>query len=307
VLGLDDFGYVPLEGLRGPGGEPVGVTHAVTYQPSLPVAVWLVRRARALAPATGPAVYYVGDGDPARGGRPELPAFELDPDRLGLRALDRAGVPRIALDPGDAERLPTALAAAPLAAFFLHGVYEGARVLPAGILVVPEEPGGAWFAEEVAALPPCPVALIAACGGDRAPLRRGDDGRGHLRSSFFRSGSVCVATATLALEVEATADLVALVNARLAAGDSVAEAFRAARAAARPEERGVHPVHSSLLHVFGAGGVTPLAPRAEWRAASERRRSGWLPWLAGGAIALLGAYVVSRRWWHHRSPHPDRP
>lgn len=294
VAGLDDFGYVPLEALQPAGGEAIGTTHEVTYQPSIPVGVWLARRAAERPPTAGPAVLYVAQGDPALAGRTDLAPVRVDPERLGGAAFARAGVPWRLLGPDDAPELAGALSGARLATFLAHGLYDEERVRPAGLLLAPEEEEGAWFADTLEGLSSPPVTVVAACGTDRAPLRRGDDGRGHLRASFFRVGGDCVATATLALDLEAAVALIGQVNERLAAGDSVAAAFHAARLA--PQPGGVHPVHAHLLHVFGAGDARPVAS-APAKSAVERpadpARTTW-PWALTGAVGLLLALAALR-------------
>lgn len=297
IIGLEDFGYVPFEALTPPGGEPFGRTHEVLYQPSLPVGVWLARRAAASPAAVGPALLYLGEGDPAAGGRPELAPLRVDPARLDGRVFGEEGARWRVAGPGDASGLQAALATSGLAVFVVHGLYDVDRVRPAGLLIEPEQPGGGWFAESLESLSCPPAAVVAACGTNRAPLRRGDDGRGHLRAAFFRAGTGCVAAATLPLELESTLDLLADVNARLAAGDSMAGAFYAARRAAHPEARGVHPAHAYLLHVFGAGDVRPMAP-SEASAQAPPARSWGLSWLllagAGAAAVLFLARAALR-------------
>jgi hypothetical protein len=309
VVGLDDFGYVPFEALS--LEEPLGRTHAVLHEPSLPVGVWLAERGKALELPSGPVVLYLGNGDPSLGGRPELAGFWLEGERLGVEAFQRYGRAYVVIEPAELDELAARLARAPLATFLVHGVYDATRVRPAGILVAPEEPDGAWFAEALEKPPAFPLAVIAACGTDRAPLRRGDDGRAHLRASFFRRGAACVATAALALELEATLDFQTAVHERLAAGDTVAEAFHAARRSARPEAHGVTPVHAHLMHVFGAGDLRlPPAPRsaAEHDAnGNEAAEDGGLRrwWLAGlclGGVGLLAGLVATFRRRHRRNP-----
>ncbi len=313
VVGLDDFGYVPFEALG--VDEPLGRTHAVLHEPSLPVGVWLAERGKARELPSGPVVLYLGNGDPSRGGRPEMAGFRLEGERLGVDAFRKHGRACEVLEPAQLDELAARLARTPLATFLVHGVYDATRVRPSGMLVAPEEPDGAWFAEAIEKLPEFPLAVVAACGTDRAPLRRGDDGRAHLRASFFRRGAACVATAAVALELEATLDFQAAVHERLAAGDSVAEAFLAARRSARPEAHGVTPVHAHLMHVFGAGDLRlPAAPRlAEERAADGNEaaedsglRRWWLAGLCLGGVALLAGLAATFRRRHRRYPSHRR-
>ena len=302
AVGLDDFGYVPLEALRLPGGEPVGRTHEIVYQPSLPVAVWLARASRADGKPTGPVVFYLGSGDPAAGSRPALAPLRLDPSALGLGAFGTAGVAADALGTGELDALPSRLAGAAIGGFVLHGVYDPSRVRPAGLLVAPEEADGVWFAETIEGLSTPAFALVAACGTDRAPLRRGDDGRGHLRAAFFRGGSRCVAAATVTLELRATGELTSIVSERLAAGDSVGQAFLAARRRARPGDHGLPAVHSYLIHVFGYADLRPTRrdPATGPAASGEGARDpfAWTGPALGVALAVLiagGLWIRSRR------------
>ncbi len=307
VVGLEDFGYVPLEALAGPTGEPLGRTHPVTYQPSIPMGVWLAGKAKELGGGLGPALYFLGQGDPSQGGRPRLAALQLDASDLGVDALRQRSLPYELFGSDDLARLPERMASASMAVFLLHGLYDPNRARPAGLLMRPELDAGVWFSDTIEAIECPPFSLLAACGGDRAQERRGDDGQGHLRSAFFRSGSVAVATSTLALESRATQQFVSLVSKGLANGNSISEAFHQARESANPERFSTHPVHAFLLHVYGAGEWRPFSSSGSPSqsessvAAQNKREQAWFPWLILLTLLVAGAILAVLRM-RSRSP-----
>lgn len=304
VVGLDDFGYVPFEALRGFDGRPVGFRLEIVHQPSLPLALALARRAAA-APGPRPgavprALLFLGSGDPARGGRPRLASLPMEPSELDIAALDRAGLEVAVLGPSELPSLGAGLAEASFAAFLAHGLYDPARLRPAGLLLDPERPGGAWFAGNFEERSAPPLVLVAACGADLAPLRRGDDGSGHLRAAFFRAGSACVAAATLPLELEATQTFLASVHRALADGQTAARAFLEARRELGSGDPAGIPEHALLLQLFGAGDrlrlpVHPAAPSHERAGPSIPEARSRLAWWIGAGLACALAWTLSRR------------
>ena len=277
---------MPFDALPGPDGEPLGATRTVTWQASVPLALWLTRRASATDPSGAPAVFVVGAGDPAAGGWDGLAPLPFDGLELGERAYAEGRARRA----GTAE-VPQAPAAS-LLHVFGHGRYDAARPRPAGVIVAPEAEDGVWFASDFEDASPLPsVVLISACGSGRARPRRGDDGRGTLHTAAFRGGAVAVLSPTLDLELFAAADLSRELHGALARGETIASALREARRSARPGAHGVPWIHSYLVHAWGAGGHAPFADGRAERSATDRTAV----LLAGAGAALAVGLAIAFR------------
>ena len=302
VTGLEAFGYVPLEALptpaqRADGWEAkaapwehvLGRSHAVAYLPSLPVGVRLAERAAAMPVGTDSAP--AAAGFVAHGRRDDLKPLAVEPADIGIDAYGARAFAAGALDD-----LLGALGDVRVAHLFCHGQYDESRVLPAGLVLDPAAEDGVWYAEDVERRAWPPVVLVSACGSARAPLRRGDDGTGTLRSAFYRGGAVVVAGATMPLEERAAAELGRLVHAELARGATLGEAFLAARRGASPARLGVHPAHSYLWHVVGIDAVRAVDPAHAQGPAEKSPARRALPFaLALGVLAVGAAALRLRR------------
>ncbi|MEM7305608.1 MAG: CHAT domain-containing protein [Planctomycetota bacterium] len=308
VAGLDSFGYVPIEALTGPHRVPLGETHLVTWQPSIPVGVWLAERAGALPEAAGSLTVYAGTGDPAVGGRPDLAPIEaglVTATGLGLDAFDGTAIQVQLALAGPALDPASAFRGSALLHILAHGVYDSDRIRPAGVLLAPEASDGTWFAEDFERTSAPAAVIVTGCGTGRARLRRGDDGRGHLRSAFFEAGAVCAVTSTMELELAASLDFVARLHGHLARGGSMAGSLWSARREAQPQRHGVHWIHSFLMHAWGEGGYVPTPrPGGYASAATQDGEPGestppsrmLVTWLAAaGAIFALVALVRKPR------------
>ena len=159
VVGLDAFGYVPLELLLGPDGR-VGSSHAVSYLPSLPVGLWLAQQARSQSGGGAPWIYV------APGEHPGYAPLAVPEDLLGLEAYAHSA--GLALERTDLEQQAPG---ASLVQLICHGLYESERPRPAGLLIDPAGEPAAWFAEEIEARAWPPVVLVSACGAGREKLR----------------------------------------------------------------------------------------------------------------------------------------
>ncbi|MEM7308563.1 MAG: CHAT domain-containing protein [Planctomycetota bacterium] len=290
VIGLDAFGYVPFEALTAPGdGEALGLRHAVAHWPSAPVGLWLARRAAEADVAArllnGPPVAFAGE-------RWDAGTLGVGPEALEVGVLGEAR------ELTDSAGLAAALGGASLAHLLAHGDYDSQAARPARLWLGADGQAGAWSAADLERLAWPPVVLVSACGAERGRLRRGDDGVGHLRSSFFTGGSVAVVAATLPLERDAAVAFARAAHAALAEGMTLARALRAARreaaAALAADPSAVPPVHAHLAQLFGAGGVRLAAPPDEAR---ERRRprSGPLRAPLAVVVGLVLLKLLGRR------------
>jgi CHAT domain-containing protein len=108
----------------------------------------------------------------------------------------------------------------------------------------------------------CPrVVLLAACSSGQGAYRPGDDGLGHLGGAFLGRGAQAVVLARHDVELAATLRLLEVLNARMAAGDTIQEATRRAREALLEHPRTAHPFHWGAFALVGLGQRAPLAAR----------------------------------------------
>jgi CHAT domain len=269
VVGLDDFGYVPLELLPAREGGTQGARRAIRYAPSIPMALFLGRRV-AGAQAEGARLLLALGGSQAR----EL--ADALPGRPEVLTGEQACAARLGLAQGEHLALVYVLA---------HGTLDPALERPGGLrLVGGADPGGAVRAEEIEALRSAPLVVLTACKAGRAPLRRGDGGRSDLAAAFLYAGADTVVLPTCDLELDATLRIAPLIFRRLSAGEPVAEALRATREELAARGDGSAALQAHLLHVVGSG-TNVLSPRPAAPTAGSWRMGPWI--LALGALALL--------------------
>jgi CHAT domain-containing protein/tetratricopeptide (TPR) repeat protein len=265
VIGMELMNDLPIEALPAPGGGTLGTRMAIDRAPSLPVAVKLARRREA-------------KGAETRGGRGLwLVAAPTIPESAEERLRD---LPRIPLGPAEADLLhrpygqPTthtflgerataaALAlegveAADVLQITAHGIEIAGRERPAALVLraASATDDGLLDCDEVEALRSPETVVLSACGAARGESRYGEDGLTHLGGAFLKSGASCVLLSSHQVEARAMQALLEHFHARLCAGDSRAEALRAARAALAAGGRFAHPYYHSLVFAVGLGGL----------------------------------------------------
>ncbi len=269
VAGIDLLGPVAVEALAVPGLGELGTARAVSRLPSVPVGVWLAARAEATAGRDAGEERGEGrrDGDEERGERTTTlfvatewdAARWPDPERLPLTDADvellRGGVPesRWSVRLGDEATLDGVAGAAGRDRLVIvaHGEQDPTRVRPAGLLLADGFLGADEVERRFAGGAAPALVVLAACEGDRGPLRRGDDGVQQQSGAWFSRGALSVATSDRALDYHATVRLVGRMIAEMEEGRSAAEALRRARAALKSDPRFDHPFFYANLHLVG--------------------------------------------------------
>lgn len=287
IVGAEQLGAIPFELFLAPSGVRLGLSHALDLLPSGPVGLWLHEH-RAVPEHRGAALLAVDE--PLAALRERFPeVVELNADRESLEDLlapwGSDAQARIGGGIG-LEQYDELVACGPFVVQWItHGVFDAQRD-PASGLALELEPGVAWAAD-FAGRPAPPVVLLSCCAGARAQMRRGDDGVQQLSSAFYLGGArAVVATAGSTRLSHSTAFSRAL-HRELAAGESVAQAARLARA--ELAERGdLDPLAWGAWQVTGLGSL-----RAE--RVPSRDVLAWMLGAGALAAAALIAWIVVRR------------
>jgi hypothetical protein len=291
VVGLDSLGYLPFELLPGPAGARLGISHAVSYLPSLPVGVWLQQhRPPARVAAAGTARVRIvacpdADAPPGLADRPQPLPFGREETAVLAAATADAEVQVVRGADATADAWLEAACDAAFVQLLGHGVRDEARSDPQGLLL--GDGTVLWSAELERRRSPVNV-LIAACRAARGRLRRGDDGRHQLTGALLLAGARSVVAPVLDVGYQASVHFSADVHTGLfREGLPIAEALRRARCAAS-DRGGAGELDACLFHLVGLGEVPLAAPAAS---AS--------PWQARALAALLllaaGSAFLARR------------
>jgi CHAT domain-containing protein len=135
---------------------------------------------------------------------------------------------------------------------------------------------------------PYDMAVLAGCetAGGRTT---GGEGVLGLTSAFLSAGVPVVVSSRWAIDDRVTAVLMAKFYDRLAAGENVGSALRAAQLAVRSNHRTSHPFYWAGFVVVGDGSrvMPPLV--------AGHRRTAWPAALAGASLAIVLALVAVRR------------
>jgi hypothetical protein len=301
VVGIDDFGYVPFELLPARDGGTQGTRRAISYSPTVAMALALERKPE---PAAGHARLLLA---------PEVEGLALALDDSQLAELTSsvsreseiligraAAASRLGVATVDSVNLLYVLA---------HGTHDATRERPGGLLLASSllSRGTIW-AEDIEALCAPALVVLTACEAGRAPMRRGDGGRSDLAAAFLYAGAVTVVLPTCDLEVAATLRAVPLVLRSVSDGVETAEALRSARAELIAKHDSDAALQAHLLHVVGRGRLSLPADEGA-RGADSHSRAGWmLLSVVGIALAVwVALFSIKQRASRAGAPHGSRP
>ncbi len=293
------FECLPLD------GRPLGRTIAIDALPSTAAGLALANRARPEDDGSGELDFVlVAEPSPSEETIAKWPRVGPLPlganERETLLSAYPAGRTRAHLADGAtaaALRLPE-VARALVLQLLVHGIVDSTRERPAGLVLSAESAtdDGVLWAEDLDELVSMPrLVVLTSCGSGRAPLRNGDEGAATLWAPLLAAGADAVVHARGDLLFEPTIRLSQTLNRRLAAGDSPAEALRAARAELASDDRWNDPFFDGLVQVVGLG-HRPVVDATH--AASERRgrTTAWAGTaLVAVAVAVAGAFALARR------------
>ena len=300
VVAVDGMGFLPFEILPWDGATAVGERFALSYLPSFPVGLALVRRSGA-TPGTAPptaaeasATVFVALRERAGDGELSFAAAERE---LLLGSWPFAP-PELVVGP---EATLEALSAGGLRSRTLlqlvaHGHRAASSPRPHGLQLADSvlTPSGAEL------LPVPELVAVLACQSWRGPVRSGDDGRDHLAGALFLAGANTLIVSHTRVDYRGGLELMSRTYPGLAAGLAPAEALRRARVAvASAAETPAARWNAGLVHAVGLAQLPVV--RAEGPAAD---RGAGIP---GGVFlalaAALAALVVLAVWRLRRRRH----
>ncbi len=292
IVGRELLAGLPLECL--PSGDRelpwLGLTHAITYVPSLLVTAHLA--ARPPAPTTVALRALAGTAIAAA----DAERWQLRPPRIDRDDLEAIAVPfgtarcDLRLDATVAD-----LAAAPplMLCLFAHGVHDAARPDPTGfVLGAGAAASGSVFPADCERLAAAPLTFLGVCGAGRVPLQRGEDGTRRLGTNLLLAGAQVVVLGDGDLAVT---DALAGASALAAAtADAVppAEALRRFRIACRAAGH-THPAQWAGLHLEGL--PAPRLPLPAPTAPGTRADGAPFGVALGVALLLVVAALAMRR------------
>ncbi len=264
VVGAELLGGVPFECLRLEEQE-LGTSTALAYLPSIPVGLVLAKE-RSLAPPRELGLLLVAAPALQSGLGAQVPG--AIPFGKSEQSMLTAGFQRATTLAG-----PDATFTGILEVLrrdeprvlhcLVHGVHDLERELSGGLALAPsaeDADGRLWCEDILAADFRSPeLVLLSACGSARGPRRLGDDGLAQLGGAFLARGALCTVLATNDIALAPTLRMMSTFGRRLGAGDSPAEALRAARAELVEETSFAHPFYAQSLRVVGLG-LEPMLP-----------------------------------------------
>ncbi len=297
VLGIEHLRKLPLPRLPLEDGTPLGVSHALSYLPSIPVALHLCDRASKV-PASLVLIGAPTTSEPVRARWPNVIDFALEPAQVdalcGGLALDSS--PRfLGSEAWLSPAVRACLQQSGLGLVLGHGVWdEQAERPPAIQLATGDGRDGRMDCDAIERLEQVPPLVeLLACGSDRGRVRFGDDSNSLLSAALFERGACCVITASTDVRLQPTIAFASAVNARiLNDGASPAEAVRAEREARWRDPRTRELDESAGFVVAGLGFRSVVsAPRATHAPldASEPGSGSRIP----AGLAVLGFSVLS--------------
>lgn len=298
--GLELCGNPFVESLPWTDGELLGARFAVSRLPSVPVGVWLARRARGAEPATpGTVVLASPRHSPVVLARwPKLEPIPMtDEDRALLTGGDGDGL--FLLDDAATESdLRAACSARPaLLELFTHGVYGVEADRPAGLVVSPLGANqgllGCDAVERFEAM--APFVALYVCGSARGPTRLGDDTSAQLANAFLRPGASSVLIARGDVVYEAALELARSARAGVLRGEQPpAVALARARGELARHETWSDPYFHAPFAVYGLGLEAIAVTAAPADGAHPRDRVRTWVWAVAGAMLVLGALAGAR-------------
>jgi hypothetical protein len=262
VVGAELFDSTSFDLLPVGDAEALGLACAVDYVPALPLGLLLAQRAGEATDAIDlDAVFLAGarphDTVSERWG--EVGEFTLSKrqqnalvgayDSKRTEVLVGAQVTRGALS-GD---LP---GRSRLLQLLVHSVQDTQRERPALLVLSPEDENdeGLVSCDDVEALSAPRMVLLTACSTGRGPVRKGDEGTGHMGGAFLAAGAQVVIQSDRELWLDEALALSEVLHRRLREhGDSPAEALRRARVELLEDGLFQHVAETDALRAFGLG------------------------------------------------------
>ncbi len=265
AIGFDRIVGLAVHCLPVAGDRLLAEATALSVLPSLPLAVDRQRAGSQRGKRKGDvdAVFAIAPDPHGVGSLDELP-FGRDERAALLDAFDAGRVRLLSEEKATAAALrrPGALDDVPLLFVLAHTTPDDENASLAMLVLGKEGASGPDFLrlEDVRALEYDGVVILASCRAASGPARLGDDALAHLGGAFLEGGALAVVLAREQVEYKATLALFEHALERLAAGDSTAEAMRAAYAATLGDEPWKE-LRRTGYQVLGLGFEAPLERR----------------------------------------------
>lgn len=255
LVGSELLDELPLLAVDFGKHGPLGLHKPVSFVPSLPFLVHLARRAdqasdtalEILAGATGLEAL-----SPSGSSLVPLPPVDwtqhgVDLESPGLQVIEGADVSRSELTMALADEVE-------LLTLLSHGVYDGTRLVPAGILLAGEdgEPGDFIWSEDLRGLAAPRFCVLLVCEMLRGLSRVGDGGAANPAGALLAAGSQAVLASASQLEMSTALEVFEGWRERWLAGEDLATALLQAKRRL-PDELGSPGFRAQLLRAYGLG------------------------------------------------------
>ena len=223
AVGVELLGRAPLNEVPWREGRSLGQIKPVAELPSVPVGVFLARRAepRPVPESLADLVLIVGPPDPVDG---------VDPLPFEAAALTSAYEGRVQVfgrDGSAARDAAASLETAGALHFLCHGTVDRKRERFAGLSIdADEEP---LWADELESWELPPLVILTACSSGEGPLRVGEDGVSHLGGAAIAAGANTVIVGIGEIDRDRTLKMIQALHRGLSRGETPAEALRQAR------------------------------------------------------------------------------
>lgn len=266
--GLELLGFLPPAALDAASVGILGLAVEIEELPSLPIGLLLARRPQSAPDAYAIDLLVLAAPEASSSARERwsslapLPWSSADEHALRGGAAD----PRVVVLAQRAARVGELAARRPrIATVHAHGVQDARRSQAATLVLAPEREGdeGLLRVEDAVALwsgsdAVAPqLVVLAACGGSRAPMRRGDDGGNHFGGALLAAGARCVVLSAADLDDDATRVLLEALHRELRAGATPSRALLVARKTVAADARFGHPHYHALIGASGLGHRVP--------------------------------------------------
>jgi CHAT domain-containing protein/tetratricopeptide (TPR) repeat protein len=302
IIPDDTLNQLPFAALRATaGGPPLAAGYQLTLAPS--ATLWLRWRGSRPAPSAAPLLALAdplmpGAGTSRAAERAALFAdglrlgslpFARREGRMAVRHLAGGSVLRAGVDASEGFVKSADLRRFGILHFATHAVLDEQNPERSGVLLTPapaSEDGLLQIREIVPLALPGRVVVLSSCRSASGAVLRGEGVMG-LARAFFQAGAHTVVASLWPVRDDDGAALFDRFYTHLAAGESVAQALRAAQ---RDRLDDGAPAYAwAGVVVLGDGDLVPLP--------GGRAAPDLTPWLAAGGLALLlGAAAAALAW-----------
>ncbi len=255
VVGDDQLGWIPMSCLllaspdEKVAPRPLGLTHAISYLPSVPVGLHLARMVREKKIVKNIDLNLIYFGDKAIKNHPSWSKIPFSSSSLNkIYASPRKIKISQSLDPATLKDVQ-------VLQFLTHGDSDPGLPRPAKLLMSGSNDfsDGIFDCRDAEKWTSPPLVVLTACGSGRGQVRRGEAGVSSFEGAFLSMGAKAVLSSPGDLDVMSTLALTEFFHQALVQKHSPAEALRQARVRVANTPRFDHPYFYALMRVVGVG------------------------------------------------------